>query len=170
MLHNSHVISACLASLLSTSPLLAAQSEPVKTPPLALSPLPMSTGGRMLNDGTGGDAGNYSYQWPGAYFEAAFKGNTVYFKVGPGDEILHVLVDHLPPVALIRPASGLYQVKGLARRAHNIRIEVVTESQSAPGGFGGIAVPKRATELPPPTRASQIKFIGESSTVDYDRR
>jgi lysophospholipase L1-like esterase len=167
MLRNSPVITALLAVLCATSPTLAAPIEPVKTTPRTLRELPLSTGGRMLAERTGDGARSYSYQWPGTYFEAAFKGSRVYFKVGPGDEILHVLIDNQPPVALTRPASGLYQVNGLAEGAHSIRIEVVTESQDAPGVFGGFALPAQATALPQPKRARQIEFIGDSYTVGY---
>jgi hypothetical protein len=45
----------------------------------------MSMGGRMLVERAGNGVRSYSYQWPGTYFEAAFKGSRVYFKVGPGD-------------------------------------------------------------------------------------
>jgi len=167
MTRNGPVITALLGLLCASSASLAASIEPAGTTPRTLRELPMSMGGRMLVERAGNGVRSYSYQWPGTYFEAAFKGSRVYFKVGPGDEILHILIDNQPPVALTRPASGLYQVKGLAKGTHSIRIEVATESQDAPGVFGGFALPAHAAALPSPKRARQIEFIGDSYTVGY---
>ncbi|MFL6601766.1 MAG: GDSL-type esterase/lipase family protein [Steroidobacteraceae bacterium] len=167
MTRNCALITALLAWLCASSATLAAAIEPVKITPRTLRELPMSIGGRMLVERTGNGTRSYSYQWPGTYFEAAFNARRVYFKIGPGDEILHVLIDNQPPVALTRPASGLYQVNGLSKGPHGIRIEVVTESQDAPGVFRGFALPAQATALPPPKRARQIEFIGDSYTVGY---
>ena len=158
---------AFLALLLVAAPSLAARVESVTTSPPTLHRLPLSAAGRMLNERTNDDGLSYSYQWPGTYFEAAFKGKHVYFKVGSGEQILHVLVDHQPPIVLSLPASGLYQISGLTRGKHTIRIEVVTESQDAPKVFGGFAVPRLTTALPPARRDRQIEFVGDSYTVGY---
>lgn len=159
---------AFLALLLATSPILAAQVEPVTTPPSTLRRLPLSTAGRVLTEGTNDGDPSYSYQWPGLYFEAAFKGKHVYFKVGRGEQILHVLVDHQPATVLDRPAPGLYEVKGLTKGKHAIRIEVVTESQDAPKQFGGFSVPRFTSAATAAKRERQMEFIGDSYTVGYD--
>jgi lysophospholipase L1-like esterase len=166
MSRNLLMIAAVLTLLSVTAPIRAAQINPVTNPP-RLQPLTMSTGGRMLTELTDNDARSFSYQWPGAYFEAAFKGRRVYFSVVSGAQILHILVDKESPVALVRPQSGLYQISELPSGKHSIRIEVVTESQDSPGVFGGFAIPAGATALTPPKRARQIEFIGDSYTVGY---
>jgi lysophospholipase L1-like esterase len=112
-----------------------------------------------------GDAG--SYQWPGLYFEARFKGKSVYFTTGPGEVILHVLVDGESIGTLVKPARGTYLIHGLTKGAHSMRIDAVTESQSAPNTFGGFAVPAAGKALSMAPRKRQIEFIGDSHTVGY---
>ena len=146
-----------------------AQVAPAPNPP-KLIPLRLSVGGRTLPTSTsdprfGGL--DYTYQWPGTYFDAAFSGPEVYFATGKGDEILHITVDHQPPVPLVRPAPGIYQVSGLSAGAHTIRIDVVTESQDAPDTFRGIAIPATEKAGDPPRRFRQFEFIGDSHTVGY---
>src|SRR6185312_9349051 len=97
-----------------------------------LTALPMHIGGRVLKTADG-----YTYQWPGTYFEAAFEGRAVYFKVGQGEQILHVAVDDQPAAPLVKPAPGLYEIGNLPAGRHTVRVEVVTESQAGPDGFGG---------------------------------
>jgi lysophospholipase L1-like esterase len=163
------VLVTALASLLLSSQTTAetARVALVKVTPSSLRLLTMSTGGRMLAEQSTGGASSYNYQWPGVYFEAAFNGNGVYFKVGPGETILHVVIDDQPPIPLIKPAAGFYKVDRLANGTHNIRIEVVTESQAAPATFGGFALPMQSTALSTPKRERQIEFIGDSYTVGY---
>lgn len=134
------------------------QVTPVKSLPTVLRPLPASTGGRVHN---------FTYQWPGIYFEATFSGTAVFFKVGPGDAILHVRVDHEPAVTLVKPAAGAYQVQGLDGGTHTVRIEVASENQAAPASFRGFALPPNGKALAPRERARQIEFIGDSYTVGY---
>jgi lysophospholipase L1-like esterase len=141
--------------------------SPVKTLPSNLQPLPASTGGRMHIEGDRKHATSFTYQWPGAYFEATFAASSVYFTLGPGEEILHVSVDGKPVASLVKPATGSYQVAGLANGAHTIRIEVANESQEAPATFGGFALPSNGKALASRERARQIEFIGDSYTVGY---
>jgi lysophospholipase L1-like esterase len=108
-----------------------------------------------------------SYQWPGLYFEAKFEGRSVYFKIGDGDVILHVLVDGQSVGTLVKPAPGTYLIDGLTKHAHTVRIDAVTESQSAPNTFGGFALPTAGKVLPVTPRQRQIEFIGDSHTVGY---
>jgi lysophospholipase L1-like esterase len=145
------------------------QIAPADHPP-QLTPLAFSTGGRVLSlpstDPRFGPHG-LSYQWPGTYFEAAFSGGAVYFATGPSDEILHITLDHQPPIPLAKPAPGAWQVSGLGHGPHTIRIDVVTESQDGPDTFGGFAIPPGEMPLVPPHRLHQIEFIGDSHTVGY---
>ena len=98
---------AALATALLAEPAMAA--APVVTPlasaPADLTALPVHVGGRVLKTADG-----YAYQWPGTYFEAAFQGQAIYFKVGKGDQNLHVSVDGVPAAPLVKPAPGLYAV------------------------------------------------------------
>ena len=54
---------------------------PVTGTPAGTTKLAAQIAGRILPSGV--------YQWPGLYFEAKFKGSSVYFSTGPGDLILH---------------------------------------------------------------------------------
>ena len=144
--------------------------ERVAKPP-SLSPLSMSIGGRTLmsasssNNGFG--AKEYLSQWPGAYFETAFEGSELYFRVGTAHEILHVVLDARPPIILVDPAPGVYRLSGMAKSPHAVTVFVVTESQPAPNSFGGFAIPPGEKALQPATRSRQIEFIGDSHTVGY---
>jgi lysophospholipase L1-like esterase len=162
---------AAVAALLGTFVYSAAMSQyahivPAKSKPSILRPLPMSAGGRVLREPADDGASSYHYRWPGTYFESAFKGGVIYFKAGPGDQILHIRIDKQPPISVVKP-DGVYLVDGLAQGVHNIRIEVVTESQGTPGRFGGFALPPEEKALTPPKRSRQIEFIGDSYTVGY---
>lgn len=141
----------------------------VANPP-QLKPLVFAVGGRVL-PAAAVDArfGQHEYvcQWPATYFEAAFQGSAVYFETGPGDQILHVTLDHQPPIALVSPAPGVYGVTGLTSGPHRVRIDVVTESQAGPDTFVGFAIPPTEKPLNPPHRQRQIEFIGDSHTVGY---
>lgn len=132
------------------------------SPQTGLATLPASVSGRVLREADGD-----RYQWPGLYFEAAFEGSGLYFKVGPGDVILRVLVDAVEAATLVKPAAGWYQVAGLAAGAHQVRVEALTESQAGPNRFDGFALPAGAKALPAPRRVRQIEFIGDSHTVGY---
>jgi lysophospholipase L1-like esterase len=136
-----------------------------------LSPLAMSTGGRMLTTpsviANSFGAKDYTSQWPGSYFGAAFSGTSVFFRVVRGDEILHVVVDGQPDVSLVKPEAGVYEVEGLDNGEHRINVFVATESQAASDTFGGFAIPSGDKAIRPPQRHRQIEFIGDSHTVGY---
>lgn len=112
-------------------------------------------------------SGSYTFQWPGVYFEAAFEGTRVFFEVGPGDVNLRVLVDGVLVGTLTKPAPGVYEIQGLAKQAHTVRIEAVTENRGAPNVFGGFLYPEETRPLPLAPRTRQIEFIGDSHTVGY---
>jgi lysophospholipase L1-like esterase len=116
---------------------------------------------------TSADGSTDRYQWPGIYFEARFKGQSVYFRTGPGDVILHALVDGASIGTLVKPAPGTYRIDGLSSGEHTVRIDAVTESQAASNVFGGFALPAGAKALRPAHRSRQIEFIGDSHTVGY---
>jgi lysophospholipase L1-like esterase len=134
-----------------------------------LKPLPFIVGGRVAAKEDG-----LTYQWPGVYFEAAFTGGSVFFRVGAGDQILHLLIDGQRIGVLRRPDAGLYRITGLARGAHEVRIEVVSEHQAGSARFGGFALDADGVTGASPRRARRIEFIGDSHTAGYgaalDRR
>lgn len=136
----------------------------------ALKPLPMLTGGRMLitpAPAAAFGAKDYISQWPGSYFRAAFKGPTVFFRIGEANEILHIVVDGQPATSLVKPEAGAYQVEGMTPGKHEISLFVATESQDAPDIFGGFAIPVSEKALTLRPRRRQIEFIGDSHTVGY---
>jgi lysophospholipase L1-like esterase len=141
------------------------------TVPSDLRPLPMSSGGRMLvtpAPSAAGFGGNdYTAQWPGTYFRAAFSGSTVFFRVGKSDEILHILVDDEAAPPLVKPEPGVYEVDGLSGGSHTVAVFVATESQDGPNTFGGFAIPAGEKVLAVQPVRRQIEFIGDSHTVGY---
>ena len=137
----------------------------------ALKPLPMAIGGRMLVTAAPSSAAfgakDYTSQWPGSYFRAAFAGPAVYFRIVRGDEILHVVLDGEPTAPLVKPEPGVYAVDGLTGARHEIDVFVATESQAGPDTFGGFAIPLGEKTLRLKPRRRQIEFIGDSHTVGY---
>ncbi len=107
------------------------------------------------------------YQWPGAYFETAFKGSSAFFSVGKGDVILRVLVDGDQIATLNKPVAGYYEVQGLSKSEHRLRVEAITESQAGANEFGGFYLPKSEKNVAIKPRPRQIEFIGDSHTVGY---
>ncbi|MGZ2412458.1 lysophospholipase L1-like esterase [Sphingomonas sp. F9_3S_D5_B_2] len=111
--------------------------------------------------------GNLLRQWPGTYFETRFRGPGAFFKVGPGEVSLRVIVDHGPPEKLVKPQPGWYAVTGLQPGIHELRVAVASESQSAPTEFGGFYAPPAVAPLTPLQPSRQMEFIGDSHTVGY---
>ena len=134
---------------------------------LAAAPAVPAGAVALANPIAGRISASGQYQWPGLYFEARFHGTSVYFTTGPGDVILHVLIDGAPLGTLVKPTPGAYLVEGLASGTHLVRVEAVTESQAAPDSFRGFALPAGSKALPLRPRKRQIEFIGDSHTVGY---
>lgn len=122
------------------------------------APLPMHVVGRTSQG---------MRQWPGTYYETAFRGAGALFRVGPGEVSLRIRIDGGAPLALVKPAPGLYRVAGLGAGAHRLRIDVASESQAGPTGFGGFFALPGTRPRPPAARATQIEFIGDSHSVGY---
>jgi lysophospholipase L1-like esterase len=139
----------------------------------AVTPVPAGTAvGRALPVRVVGRTvrveGGWLRQWPGTYFEGAFRGRTALLRVGSGDVTLHVLVDGARVATLSKPAPGLYRLSGLAAGRHVLRVAVASESQSTPTVFGGLFATPASTPLPPPPAPRRrIEFIGDSHTVGY---
>jgi len=160
-------LSACLTSAGLAAPISV---HPVTQPPV-LHPLAMQTGGRMLitPEANAAEFGGeqYTSQWPGSYFRAAFKGRDVYFRVGKAHEILHIRVDGQKVGMLVKPVPGVYEIDGLSDGPHTVGVYVATESQSGPNTFDGFAIPAGEKGLRVPRQKRQIEFIGDSYTVGY---
>jgi lysophospholipase L1-like esterase len=151
-------VSWVATAFLSTMACGAPRLEPVAKTPASLQVVPAQPHGRIAND---------RYQWPGLYFEATFRGRSLYFKTGPGDVILNAFVDGHLIGTLKKPASGTYRIDGLKRGSHTVRIEALTEAQAGPNEFHGFALRKSDKALPATQRDRQIEFIGDSHTVGY---
>jgi len=153
------------------SAVLAAEEPALSLEKLADAPAfaaaPLHIGGRVVavDDAAGGPA--YRFQWPGEYFETAFSGSQVCIRIGEGDAIYHVRVDNASAATLVKPAPGVYAVRGVAPGMHTLRVEVASESQAAPAVFGGILAPADSAAHAPPARSRRIEFIGDSHTVGY---
>ena len=166
------LLRATLPALFLLSVAASAQDRPVAgvqrladdvTPGRAL---PLQVGGRVVTGGEG--LSRYVRQWPGSYFEGAFRGRAVDVAIGPGDVSLRIAIDGAAPVALVRPAPGRYRLTAPTAGAHRIRVDVVSESQAGPTAFGGLYAPAGTTALPAPAiRRRAIEFIGDSHTVGY---
>ena len=107
-----------------------------------------------------------TYQWPGAYFEGAFKGDEVTVRLKDGVNILKIFIDGNLHDTLNKPGEIIKTYKGLGEGQHIIRIERATEDQSATSTFEGFFAPAGPMLAIKP-RARQIEFIGDSYTVGY---
>ena len=127
--------------------------------------LPVSVSGRVVTL----PDGSMLRQWPGTYFETMVVGREVFLRVGTGEVGLRVRVDGGAPVALVKPAPGVYRIGGLNdKAAHVLRVDVASESQAGATVFGGFfagAGTSGAAALP--RRARQFEFVGDSQTVGY---
>ena len=158
------VVCLCATGMAEKPKLEKVESAPALTEP------PIFVGGRVLTVSTGGGglmATNYVAQWPGAYFETAFVGHEVFFRVGPNHAIFHVVVDGKAPMVLTNPAAGVYRISGLDKKEHAVRVQIVTETQGAPNTFGGFGITAGEEDGELTKRARQIEFIGDSHTVGY---
>jgi lysophospholipase L1-like esterase len=151
-------------ALFGSSAALAQPIERLASEPAGLQVLAAHVSGRVQPLPDGG----FRRQWPGTYAEAAFVGSAVYFRVGPGDVSLRVRVDGEAPIALVKPAPGLYRV-GVARSgaAHRVRVDVASETQGGATTFGGFFLPAEGRPASLTVRTHQIEFIGDSNTVGY---
>jgi lysophospholipase L1-like esterase len=142
----------------------AQEVQRLQLEPGGLKPLASHVRGRVVAQ----PDGMLLRQWPGTYFETAFQGDEVYFRVGPGQVSLRLSVDGEAAVPLVKPAAGLYRVAGFRRGGqHLLRIAVASESQAGPTAFGGFLAGAGTRPAPLPRRSRQIEFIGDSHTVGY---
>lgn len=136
--------------------------------------LPIHIGGRVMRkslpaampDG----ATAFVHEWPGVYFEAAFRGDRVSLKFDDSANEYRLLIDRLPPLTLAQPGTVEVDIEGLAEGFHSLRLEKVTESIDRSASFIGFFVPETARPNAPKARARQIEFIGDSGMAGYGMR
>jgi len=137
--------------------------------------LPVHVGGRVevapLPAPLPAGATAFRHEWPGVYFEAAFRGDRVILKFDDPANEYRLLIDDLPAVTLAQPGTAEVTISGLADGIHTVRLEKVTESIDRPATFAGfyVAATARPIALPPP-RPRQIEFIGDSIMAGYGIR
>jgi lysophospholipase L1-like esterase len=142
------------------------RGERLDAEPAGTTALPM----RVVGRAEAAEQGMIRRQWPGSYVETRFNGRAALFRVGVGEVSLRVTVDEGAPIALVRPAPGLYRVGPLAPGAHVLRVQAVSESQAGPTVFGDFRAAAGTRALPPAIPARQIEFVGDSHTVGYGNR
>lgn len=153
----------CMLALISSAkPVSVKVSSTDDRAPLGVRLPSRAEGREIFSNGVG-----YTRQWPGTYFETAFRGKAAVFEVGPGDVILHVVVDEIQVATLRKPKAGRYRVSGLTSARHVLRVEVASESQAAPTNFGGFFAEGVTRPISMGHRQRQIEFIGDSHTVGY---
>jgi lysophospholipase L1-like esterase len=122
--------------------------------------LPVHVGGRVVPDGPA-----LRFGWPGVYFEGRFRGTAVTVVYDTPGDIMRVLVDGRVFQTIARTGRSEVRIAGLRPGAHTVRLEKLTESQSASSRFLGFFTPGRA--LAAPRAKAQIEFIGDSHSVGY---
>jgi hypothetical protein len=130
-----------------------------------MQPLAVHVGGRVELRGQ-----SYRHQWPGTYFEGAFKGERVVLRFDDAANAYRVQIDDMPAIALDRPGRSEVTIASLGSGPHRIRLDQVTENGSAVATFGGYYVPAGKALPAPPARKRQIEFIGDSSMTGYGAR
>ncbi len=135
-----------------------------------MQPLPVHIGGRVKVEPTP-HGRTFLHEWPGVYFEAAFRGDRVVLKFDDPANEYRLLIDNLAPVPLAQPGSAEIAISGLADGIHKLRLEKVTESIDLPASFAGFYVPATARPIAlSPPRSRQIEFIGDSIMAGYGIR
>lgn len=129
--------------------------------------LPVHVAGRVVQETIGENQTQYTYSWPGIYFEAEFKGTAVNVKLNDDQNILNIIVDDQAPIVLNKPGKITHSITKLANKKHRIRLEKLTETQWSKGTFEGFFVPSSAKVGTVEDRKHQIEFIGDSFTVGY---
>jgi hypothetical protein len=156
------ILSAALAMVGDVRPPQRVTITPAATD--AQERLPIHVGGRVEATAAG-----YRHQWPGIYFEAAFRGPRVVLRFEDAINEWRASIDGAPPVTIDRPGKADVTIDGLLPGTHRIRLDKVTES-AQPARFGGFFVAHGNSLPAPPPRRRQIEFIGDSSMAGYGAR
>ena len=130
--------------------------------------LPLHIGGRVVPLSADDPAQGYIHQWPGAYFEARFKGKDVHLRLKDSVNKFNVYVDGQKVATPDRPGEGDIVLGPFADTEHTIRAEKLTESAETPAQFTGFFVSDpAAVRAAPAASPREIEFIGDSYTVGY---
>ncbi len=137
-----------------------------------MQPLPVHVGGRVAVEPLPAAPGarRFVHEWPGVYFEAAFRGQSVVLRFDDPANEYRLHVDDLPPIALAQPGAVEITVGDLGEGLHRLRLDKVTESIALPAAFEGFYVPAGAVPVAVAPRARQIEFIGDSIMAGYGIR
>ena len=142
------LFSALIAAVLAcAAPVLAQSITVVPAERADGAVLEVHVGGRIARRDVDGVA-EYETQWPGSYFETAFSGTEVFFRVVRGDVHLRVGVDG-ETAYVVRPQPGWYRVGPVAPGDHVLRLDVVNESQAGAMVLGGaVGAPATTAHAP----------------------
>ena len=177
MLAMRPLLAAALAALLASP--ATAQTVTVdaanSTVTSDMQPLAVHVGGRVevrpLPAPLPGGARAFVHEWPGVYFEAAFRGDRVVLKFDDPANEYRLTVDNLPAIPLAQPGTAEVTIGDLAQGVHHLRLEKLTESINLPETFAGFYVPATARPIAlQPPRPRQIEFIGDSLMAGYGVR
>jgi len=130
-----------------------------------MQPLAVHVGGRVEKAGRA-----FRHQWPGVYFEAAFKGDRVALRFDDAANEYRAQVDTRPPLTIAQPGKTDITITALGPGPHRIRLDKVTESINVTTTFGGFYVPAGNALPAPAPRSRQIEFIGDSAMAGYGAR
>ena len=147
-----------LTALVSLS---AMSADATSLQPHAGYSLPVHIGGRTTSSSEGD-----SYQWPAVYFESRFNGTQVEILFNDDTSNFNIILDDHLLMVVNKPGNKIITIQANDGE-HQIRVEKRSETQYATGKFLGFYVPEKKDALPPPARARQIEFIGDSLTVGY---
>ncbi|WAC47958.1 GDSL-type esterase/lipase family protein [Asticcacaulis sp. SL142] len=127
--------------------------------------LPHHTGGRIE---TSAQQAGEAHQWPGIYFETATNGRSVTLKFDDKINIYKLYLNGQLFRVIVRPGRANFRFDHEGNdHGDRYRLEKITESQSDTGKFLGFFSNASDDAIPPPARARQIEFIGDSFTVGY---
>jgi hypothetical protein len=143
---------------------------PVPNLPAQRHILAVHVGGRVVTHALPAGGTEYEHQWPGVYFESRFKGTRAYLAFNDTLNEYRLIVDDGTPITLNPPGKRSFEIGGLRRGTHTLRLEKVTESQGLSGAFDGFSIPADEKALTVPPRARQMEFIGDSSMTGYGDR
>ena len=132
------LLAAVLAVLAGTADAQTVAVDPAnRTVTADMQPLAVHVGGRVAVEPQPGGARAFVHEWPGVYFEAAFRGASVVLKFDDPANEYRLHIDALPPIALAQPGTAEVTISGLADGVHHLRLEKVTESIDLPAAFAG---------------------------------
>lgn len=157
---------AAIARMPADTPAASAFAAVRAEAPARLAHLPLRVTGRVRRITSGRDF-DYARQWPGTYFDTAFRGRPPLIRIGTGAAIYRVTLDDARSMALVRPEPGFYRLTGVRPGTHRLRVQIVSESQAEATRFGGFYAQAGTVGTRIAAERRQIEFIGDSHTVGY---